>query len=918
MTSPFAIFRKNQKVAYAGLVLMSMIAFVFLDPIMKGLDQRANASHAVVAKLNSGNIDQGLLRNLIMQRQLANSFVREVIISLMQAETGNDQEAQMKRNQLQMQAQRYSFSYGLPQREDVVFGYILGLEADKIGVRVSNSAVDSYLDQLSDNRLSSAQFQQIVTDMKVSRKSIYDALGAEIRSRIAFQMSAPLNPQSPGEYWKFYRQLKVRESLEVAAVPVSQFAADVEKPADPELEAFFEKYKDKLPNQPPEYEPGFRQPRRVQLQYLKANFTAVEKLVLEPTADEVTKYYEEHKENYVERPKSSTKFPSDDSNPLNPEFSADGDDVPAVPDDLPESIPSADKPEPEATPEKKTETPAKPDAPANDGEPAPEKPAADKPATDKPEENAKPGEEAKPKDEANPDSKAQGALDEPRSNQALFAVEDEAATKTEKPEPVQDKPAELTATEKPEAEKTDADKPAEPKPETAAEKTPADAKPEGDKPATEAAPAAPDGQTPPAEKTEPVKTEPEKKYKPLDELLRQEISEKILEERTMVAMKELADRSADAMVDLALRLATLPALDGKVLYVDLNANGQREKDEPSVEVAGKVNPESLTPAQSRLLAAAVAEYADHEMEKISKEIGMGYAQTDLISGDGLQNLPPLSGVTEMTDNEFRAQGSTSLAEQVFSDESLLRPLKGLDEKSNLYVTWKVQDVPAHVPDFANKLIQEEVLTAWKVQKARPAALKRAEELAKQVNASQKPMAETLGGQTVTGDKNGLNLTVQQTPSFTWMETSSASSPNPFSDRPAPEISKIPLASESEDGYLPGVNERFMEIVFDELKPGETGVAPSQDQSIFYVVKVINREPATAEEIQVLRDQFRGEWKGLMGFNIPGFRMFSTPYQDLAQKRQMETGYQWRLALEKQYGLQWVEDASDQDVADNDY
>src|SRR6185437_2469621 len=116
--------------------------------------------------------------------------------------------------------------------------------------------------------------------------------------------------------------------------------------------------------------------------------------------------------------------------------------------------------------------------------------------------------------------------------------------------------------------------------------------------------------------------------------------------------------------------------------------------------------------------------------------------------------------------------------------------------------------------------------------AQPLAEKRAEELAKLVNGQDGESAsKALHDQTVTGEKDATSVTVSSPEAFTWMRESTAPGFNPWAS-PAPQMSDITFVDN------PGT--RFMRLVFDELKEGQAGVAPNENRSIYYVVKLERR------------------------------------------------------------------------------
>lgn len=93
-------------------------------------------------------------------------------------------------------------------------------------------------------------------------------------------------------------------------VPVEAYVKDVPNPSAAELQKFFDEHKEtiSLPDSP---ESGFREPRRVDVQYLKADTAKIAAAV---TDAEVKQEYEKNKENYDRMEREMAK-PAAESKP---------------------------------------------------------------------------------------------------------------------------------------------------------------------------------------------------------------------------------------------------------------------------------------------------------------------------------------------------------------------------------------------------------------------------------------------------------------------------------------------------------------------------------------------------------------------------------------------------------------------------
>src|SRR5262249_37580398 len=79
MASPFAVFRRNQRVLLAVVGVLAMVAFVFLGPLSQYSGGRAPTGvDDVVVETKYGPIRKAGLENLVRTRELVDLFLRAV------------------------------------------------------------------------------------------------------------------------------------------------------------------------------------------------------------------------------------------------------------------------------------------------------------------------------------------------------------------------------------------------------------------------------------------------------------------------------------------------------------------------------------------------------------------------------------------------------------------------------------------------------------------------------------------------------------------------------------------------------------------------------------------------------------------------------------------------------------------------
>jgi hypothetical protein len=141
----------------------------------------------------------------------------------------------------------------------------------------------------------------------------FDALREEMGPQLLGRRQFSLATVTPEERWNDWLRVNDRIVLEAAAFPVEKFLVDVPEPTDAQLAAFVEqtddlgnkyKYLEREP-QPdflgsmelPSRHPGFAVPRKIDAQYIRADYDKfLTKVENEITDEEIAKYYEDNKD----------------------------------------------------------------------------------------------------------------------------------------------------------------------------------------------------------------------------------------------------------------------------------------------------------------------------------------------------------------------------------------------------------------------------------------------------------------------------------------------------------------------------------------------------------------------------------------------------------------------------------------------
>lgn len=281
MAGSFGVFRQYEKAALAALAIMAMLAFFVLPPFLQMGAGSGGADPMAVAWNGGGLRESGLQRAVIM-RKVMNQFLVETM-----AASGQDPSRMRLAD----------------DERDVVDTILLAKEAEKNGVVVSNTAINQFLAEWTNDLVRPEQFEQIVARIGgrtgISQEDVFEALRTVLMARrmetlliggVGFE-GAP-----PAWRWDYYRRLEQGATIEAIPVVVEQFAEKLTEPAESTLRAFFEKYKDDLPvaRSPA---PGFRQPHRVRYDYLVAKTgTFLDEEKQKVTDEQIKAFYEDRKE----------------------------------------------------------------------------------------------------------------------------------------------------------------------------------------------------------------------------------------------------------------------------------------------------------------------------------------------------------------------------------------------------------------------------------------------------------------------------------------------------------------------------------------------------------------------------------------------------------------------------------------------
>jgi hypothetical protein len=316
MASPFRLFRRYQKalLVVAGVILM--FVFVVGDSLMQYMqssgggasDDRRQLPQATAVTWNGGQLSNAELHQLVMQRVIVNMFVRTVEYAGRQAAYDAGVEPQPLTVEAILGPER-------PQENverDVVRTRIFADAARTEGMSISDEYLLGYLQKLGRGQVGADVLRQIIGQLQfngrpVSVDFVLDALREEMLARnYLASYTFALDTVTPEQRYSDWLRANDRVVVEAAALPAEAFVVDVKDPTEAELTTFYEQYKNReaVPERVgglefPSPTPGFAKPRKVELQFLRADFNQfLEKVEDEVTDAEIEKFYEDNKDPY--------------------------------------------------------------------------------------------------------------------------------------------------------------------------------------------------------------------------------------------------------------------------------------------------------------------------------------------------------------------------------------------------------------------------------------------------------------------------------------------------------------------------------------------------------------------------------------------------------------------------------------------
>ncbi|HEX3871831.1 MAG TPA: hypothetical protein VHV77_15410, partial [Pirellulales bacterium] len=712
--------------------VLLMVAFT-LSAVPQFMAESSPSQNPLIATSRYGNFHAFDIGELLDKRNVVKQFLYNVLLQAnlqewfdqMQRQFGGDlhkllgpQAFQRMEGRIGSQIEQMLMSMIGPTSErSVVQMRLQASLAQREGLVIDDDAIATYLRDQTNDRVTSDQMKAILQGIssrgkqRISKAFLFDALRDELAAMKYRELFFMGLQSTPAERWDYYTRTKRRATVELVAIPATDFLTEIKDPSQRELESFFDEYKEDEPV-PGSPTPGFKVPHKAAFQYFKADYKKFFDEVT-VTEKEIEEYYEKNKDTkYL-----YSSVPEDDETP--------DESAPSAEDKNAEDKEAADK-KPDAS---KTETPsdAKATTPAKDAAPNESKESDTKSPENK---DADKAEESSSSCGDDGQASADDATEEPASKTAEPESPTPPSPEAKKAEaetsPASDKPAD--------AAPADSATP----PEGATPSAPSLTAP-GNAPSAEKAPPAEKAPTdaPPSTTTPPLGKELPKSPPPLIDRYQLPTDIHSGKNPKYAPLWRVHD---DIRKELAGSRA-VAKMDGILQKLREELSGYTRK-------LGKADYEKARDPKATVTMPKKPDFA-----ALAKAAGIESGEIPLSPAYVVRNQPGL-GQSMIGLDPFASFAYQSL--------KLSTAVPSQDSDGNRYMFWKTEDVPAHVPDLAK--IRTEVEHAWKMIQAREPMDRKANELASQAREAKKTLKDTLGAK---------GYKVVESPAFSWLTSGSA-------------------------------------------------------------------------------------------------------------------------------------------------
>lgn len=263
---PFQVFRRHQRKLMAFLAIFAMVAFT-LDFSLFRNQFGPSPEDRVVTTLYGKKVRQHQINAMMAQRSRANRFVLQAGL-----------------------ARQPDYFGPVTDVRSIVDALILQHEADRLGIPAGQEMGVQWLREQSRGQLTTALFDRIYRQEfadEVTDGQLLEDLANQVRLlRVASLPGIPA--VTPLDVYQAYRDQEERVGANLVAFRVDDYVKDVPDPTPEQVQAYYDRYKNDLPDRLRET-PGFKVPRRVQAEFVSKDADAMAREIQAKLTDEELK-----------------------------------------------------------------------------------------------------------------------------------------------------------------------------------------------------------------------------------------------------------------------------------------------------------------------------------------------------------------------------------------------------------------------------------------------------------------------------------------------------------------------------------------------------------------------------------------------------------------------------------------------------
>jgi len=325
MASPFYLFRKYQKAFLVVAGVLAMFIFVVADPLMSWLQSSSGgggqrSGKAIVATWDGGKLSAQQLDHLTRRRIQLHDFLQNLqgtAARIIQEEGGTPLAPAVPNFLLQENTSSQQVQQGC------ITTRVLAELATESDISISDEFINHYLKEWGLRKMGNAKISAMLSRVGMKEKTLFTGLRELLLGNFYINSFGSVTAGTmPQQRWEDWKRINQRIAVEAAVLPAEKFISEVPEPNEAELQQFYDQYNDRIDGIPqsvmgaqlPSPDPGFREPRRVRLQYLLGDMNEwTHKFLDKVTEEEISDYYDRNKRTQFVKTSTGSLFEDEEA-----------------------------------------------------------------------------------------------------------------------------------------------------------------------------------------------------------------------------------------------------------------------------------------------------------------------------------------------------------------------------------------------------------------------------------------------------------------------------------------------------------------------------------------------------------------------------------------------------------------------------